>query len=117
MCEIATVYGCDRPKARKPHQCVECYGTIQVGEKYHKHHGIWDGQALDYKVCEDCESLRSDADESCSCNEDRTCFGSLWETVFESREPKWITRFMEIKRKRGGKTEQWMLKKEQGLLK
>jgi hypothetical protein len=110
--EMPSVYGCDQPKARKEHKCFECRGKISIGEKYHKHHGIWDGSAADYKVCDDCEALRKDADKDCSCVEDGTAFGELYETVFESREPEFIKRFMDIQRKRGSAIPDWMSKRE-----
>lgn len=116
MCEMPSVYACDRPKARKEHRCCECRGTIQVGEKYRKHHGIWDGSAADYKVCEDCETLREEVDAEIAHREDCTAFGELYETVFESRELKWITRYMNTQRKRGANIPEWMIKREAEIL-
>ncbi len=112
MCELPSVYSCDVRTSRKEHVCCECRGKINAGEKYHYHHGIWDGRADDFKVCTDCEAIREVIDEDVAHPEDRTAFGELWETVFESRELKWIAPFMETRRKRGAKIEEWMTKLE-----
>ena len=108
MCDLPSVYRCDRPTARKDHKCCECLGTILAGEKYHKHHGIWDGSAATYKVCEDCESLRSEMDKGESDPEWITAFGNLYESVFNSCVTSLIKRYLEIKRKRGATIQPWM---------
>ena len=113
MCELATVYACEKPKARKQHECCECRGVIQIGETYHKHHGLWDSWST-YKVCNECEDLRTLVDAGVH-GEDITAFGELWESVFESREPHFIKAFMTTRRGRGAKIEEWMTKREQEL--
>lgn len=113
MCEIPSVYGCDQPKARKDHQCYECLGVIAKGENYFKHHGVWDGTGGTFKVCSDCETLRSEADEGIQCSEFKTPFGYLWESVFENGDATLIKKFMGIKRKRGGRIKDWMLEREE----
>ncbi len=112
MCELPSVYGCDRPTARKDHKCCECRGTILAGEKYHKHHGIWDGSASTFKVCEDCESLRAEVDKDERDPEWLTAFGNLYESVFESREISLIKRYLDIKRKRGSTIQPWMTERD-----
>lgn len=108
MCEMPSVYECDRPKARKPHECCECRGAIEVGERYHKHHGIWDGAADTFKVCEDCEALRADIDRDVTDFEFKTPFGYLHESVLNGGDPVFIKRFLDIKRKRGATIQPWM---------
>ena len=116
MCEMPTVYQCDRPTARKEHKCYECRGAIRPGEKYRKHHGIWDGQPGDYKVCDQCEDLRTLVDAGVAHSEDKTAFGQLYETVFESRDLHWIRAYLSNARARGGQVLEWMTKREAELL-
>ncbi len=116
MCEMPTVYACDRPTARKEHKCYECRGVIRVGEKYHKHHGIWDGSASTYKVCNECEALRMKADDGARDNEDRTPFGGLYETVFESRDAALIVPYLTNARARSAAIPEWQTKRESELL-
>lgn len=112
MSDLPSVYSCTRPKARKEHQCCECRGAIQPGEHYHKFWGIWGGDMNAYKTCADCEALRTEVDKDISHRDDSTPFSLLYETVFESREPKWIATYMATKRKRGAKIQDWMIKRE-----
>lgn len=107
MKENPEVYQLDKPKARKPHQCYECVGTIEPGEVYHRHHGIWD-EPRTFKVCLDCDKLRADIDAGLRYDE-RTGFGELPEAVIEGRFPRYIERFIAIKQKRGAKVhESWI---------
>lgn len=112
MLEMPTVYRCDCPTARKEHKCCECRGVISTGEKYHYHHGIWDGRGDSFKVCADCEALRSECDKDEHDLEFQTGLGMLLESVFESRDPVLIKRFMETKRKRGAAILPWMVQRE-----
>lgn len=112
MCEMPSVYQCDRPKARKEHRCCECRGVIQVGEIYNKHHGIWGGEAADYKVCNECEELRALVDAGVAHSEDKTPFQQLYETVFDSRNLQWIRAYLSNARARGGQVLEWMVKRE-----
>lgn len=107
--ERPSCYGHEQRKARKAHKCCECAGIIQAGETYHYHHGIWDGEASDYKVCLDCEALKSECDSD-SHPDECTAFGELSDTVAGCLrgEPEFFVRFMEIKRKRGATIPAWM---------
>ena len=106
MCEMPSCYGHKERKARKAHKCCECRGTILPDEKYHYHHGIWDGSALDYKVCVDCEALRSECDRDARYDE-RTPFEGLIDSV-QQVSAELFMRFVEIKRRRGATVPQWM---------
>lgn len=112
MCEMPQVYGCDKPKARKEHRCYECRGAIAIGEVYHKHHGIWEGEASTFKVCADCEAMRFEVDNGTVNPDCITAFGELYESVFESDDAALIKRFMDIMRKRGAKIRPWMIERE-----
>ncbi len=112
MCEMPSVYQCDWPTARKEHTCCECHGKIAAGEKYHKHHGIWDGEADTFKVCDDCEALRAEVDKNEKDPEFKTAFGELYESVFETHYLPLVKRFMDIKRKRGAAIQPWMVERE-----
>lgn len=116
MCEMSIVYDCDKRKARKEHKCCECRGVIQVGETYNYHHGIWSDGPEQYKTCLECEVLRDDIDMELNKNScyrgESTPFGSLYESIFEVRTLEVVSRFLNIKRKRGAKIEEWMLQRE-----
>jgi hypothetical protein len=107
-CETPEIYCCDKPKARREHKCCECAGTIFKGEIYHRHHGIFDGDAFTYKVCVDCENLRAEVDKDCTYVEERTAFDYLYESVFERRDLEEMRKFLEIKTKRNASIPQWM---------
>lgn len=110
MCEMPSCYGHEERKARKAHNCSECHGTIQPGERYHHHHGVWDGKASDYKVCADCEALRAECDKDARQDDERTPFEGLSESVdgMWPHSPEVLVRFVEIKRRRGATVPQWM---------
>lgn len=111
MCEIPSCYGHEERKARKAHTCCECRGTINPGEKYHYHHGVWGDEARDYKVCSDCDRLRADCDRG-AWPDELTPFGHLHDSVEGARgdSPDLLARFVEIKRRRGATVPQWMVK-------
>jgi hypothetical protein len=109
MVEMPSCYGHEERKARKAHKCCECRGTIPPGEVYHYHHGVWVGEARDYKVCADCEALRAECDRDARHNE-RTPFEGLIESVGAmcTNAPEILARFSAIMRRRGAKVPQWM---------
>ena len=107
MCEMPSCYGHEERKARRAHKCCECHGAIQPGEKYHYHHGVWDGEASDYKVCADCEALRTECDRDAR-HDECTPFEGLHDSVEGIGDPVLFVRFVEIKRRRGATVPQWM---------
>jgi hypothetical protein len=56
---ILRAYTLNIPTARKEHRCVECSQIIKIGEKYNYHHGKFNGQYHNFKVCTNCDILRS----------------------------------------------------------
>jgi len=104
MCDydLPDAYEHSERKARKQHRCCECHGTISTGEHYHYHSGIWNGQPASYKVCRDCDELRSLVEGLTSC---RAPFEGLVDELIEmssigsgaARE-----QFNSIAKKRGG---------------
>ena len=99
MCDLPRVYSDSTPKARKEHRCCECRGTISVGEVYHIFSGYWDSWST-FKTCDDCQELRKDIANNLD-NEEWPIFGQLNDDIFEGRDNGEITRFMDIRRKRG----------------
>ena len=85
------------------------------GEKYFKHHGIWDGSGDTFKVCCDCEQLKNDVDKRESDPELKTPFEHLYESIFESRDLDLIRRFIGIKQNRGATIKKWMVDKMESL--
>jgi hypothetical protein len=45
-------------KARKTHQCEECWRTITPGELYARHAGSWEGDFFTNVACGHCAELR-----------------------------------------------------------
>lgn len=56
----AEVYVATTPKAKKPHRCCECRGTIRVGETYERVFMVYCGDASTSKTCMDCVALWCD---------------------------------------------------------
>ena len=54
----AEVYVATTPKARKSYRCDECGKPIQIGDKYERAFGVWEGSASTYFTCERCFDLR-----------------------------------------------------------
>lgn len=101
-CERPQCYGVEQRKARRRHRCCECEGWIEPGETYHYHHGVWDGEGSDYKVCVECENLRGEVNASIQSFEDMCPFTCLEEFVREIArdDPTLLARFNEIQKKR-----------------
>lgn len=53
-----TFYHAAIRKARKEHQCKECWRTIKAGEKYEHVRGKWDGEVGTFDTCEHCLALK-----------------------------------------------------------
>lgn len=109
--EMPSVYACDERKARKDHKCCECRGIISKGEVYFYHHGIWDGQAESFKICSDCEVLKTEIDKDVKEDDEKTAFTGLYSSVFERGELVFMQKYLDIKTKRHAKIEDWMIKK------
>ena len=109
MCEMARVYSCVMRKARRAHRCCECRGTIEPGEIYHYHKGIWDDGPASYKVCYDCEKLRKDLDNGVKY-EDVTPFEGLWDSVdgASADNPAVARMWIAILEKRGQEVPVWL---------
>jgi hypothetical protein len=101
MCEIAKAYWCETRKAKKQHQCCECLGTIEVGEKYNYYRGIWD-EPYSFKVCLDCGDLREEVDKEITDPEERTAFTELACSVIESQDKEFVHEFLAILHMRRG---------------
>lgn len=98
-------------RARKPHQCHECRGTITPGESYEHVRGKWEGDVYTFKTCALCLELRQWATISVPC----FCFsyGDLHENVRDMVDGvkgdaprgfvfEWGRRMIAIQRKRFG---------------
>lgn len=98
------------PTARVEHKCCECEGTISKGEKYHKHSGIWDGEASAYKVCQECEQLRVEVDRLITDKYEGTAFGELFDAVTERNcDPALLARYVDNALRRGAVVPPWVL--------
>lgn len=107
--EMPECYRKTERKARVAHRCCECHGEIKPGELYFYHSGIWAGEPSSYKICCDCEKLRTEIDATISDRWDQLAFGELQDWVFESDPQNGLmVPFIEIKRKRGAAIPEWM---------
>lgn len=107
-CEMPEAYALAVPMARKEHKCCECHGVIAKGEKYHRHSGIWDGEAATYKVCLDCDALRSVVDKNSRYLDEQCPLGGLEESVCEGHDESERAAFRAIKVKRGAGVPEWL---------
>lgn len=76
-----SVFNQKNRKARKQHQCCECYSEISSGEEYQFTSGIWDGEPSSYKICLSCVELRDDYHDKTG---EQAGFGYLKETISEA---------------------------------
>lgn len=97
-CEMPSVFNQTKPRARKRHQCCECRGWIEAGERYEYSWGIWDGEANTYKTCNGCAQLRNELGKLSKC-----CvpFTGLLEELQESDDIALMGRFEAIRIQRG----------------
>lgn len=100
MSEYAEVCICDKPKARKEHRCCECGGIIGIGEIYHRYHGVFDGSGFTYKMCPECDQLRTIIDVDTPSYEEYVAFTELEEVVSEIDELEILIAFLTIKEQR-----------------
>lgn len=113
MCERPDVYGRELIRARKAHRCCECHGTIYPRDLYHRHSGLWDGAWATFKVCEDCEQIRTEILGTVDLD-DGLEFGGLTEIVLDGCDTNLMRRFIEIMRRREASIPEWILKRERG---
>jgi len=101
-CELPEFMSESNPRARKPHQCCECHGTIQPGEQYHYVAGGWAGDFQVYKTCPDCWELRH---RLCNGRRADECpgFGWLREECEEHDTTGPLRKLLEIALKRQSK--------------
>lgn len=69
------------PTARKPHQCGECYRTINPGETYRRWRWLYDGRFVSVKQCAHCRAAGVWLDE--------VCRGYLIGSIAEELESHW----------------------------
>jgi len=106
--DMPEVYQLDTPRARKAHRCCECHGTIQPGETYHRHHGVFDGACFTCAVCVDCDALRDEIEKGRRWDEP-VPFDGLHDELIEIEDADRFARFVAIKLRRGAPVPQWML--------
>ena len=69
-------------KARKPHKCEECGGTIPARAEYEYASGVHDGSAFSVKTCAGCASVR--AAYVCGFFYHGTLWDSMKQNVFDN---------------------------------
>lgn len=70
-------YSTTFPKAKKQHQCEECFRKIEIGQAYQNTAGKYDGDFYVYKICLDCMNIQ----QGLSCG--NIVYGNLWEQIYE----------------------------------
>jgi predicted RNA-binding Zn-ribbon protein involved in translation (DUF1610 family) len=85
MCDIdydpATVWDEQAVRARRPHECMECSGTIKPGEDYVRVGCLFEGSWSTLIRCAPCDFL-ADAIETLECgDEGQILFGGLGEEI------------------------------------
>ena len=68
MCEIdfgesAELWSERNVRARKPHKCSCCGGSIKAGEMYIRHFSVGDGSPTSEKCCLPCDAMRDEFDK------------------------------------------------------
>lgn len=107
--EMPVAYECEFRMARKDHKCCECQGSILSGEQYYNHHGVWDGRGETFKVCHECESLRTEMNADINNWDEKIHFTGLAEHVVEMGIIKYLKKLLEIKEKRKGPITKYMV--------
>jgi len=84
--EYPSVFDAELRCARKEHRCIECRGTIAIGEKYHYASGCTDGKWWHVRSCLACERVRDlvfdyEVAEGCSETDANCPYGELREYV------------------------------------
>jgi hypothetical protein len=100
MCEFPAVYHMKARRARKEHRCCECGGKILSGESYNYHCGVWDGQGRSFKVCVDCDRLRTRINAGVDAD-DTVPFCYLLETVRDRGVANEVREMLRVMRMRG----------------
>lgn len=76
-------------KARKEHRCIECGGTIQVGESYQYVFSVYEGNATTDHTCMKCVAIRAEVqrvEESHGCHGSEAIppYGELGSALYEA---------------------------------
>lgn len=106
-------------KARKIHKCCECRGAIQLGEKYHKFSGVWNGDFDTFKRCLDCHALAIEIESQNEndfgrSEENNVWFYGLTDHVAESDGEERLSKLVAIMQKRGATVPQWAIDRLKG---
>lgn len=116
MCMIDGADGCNTfssdhfPKARKLHKCEECGRAIHIGERYHYHAWLYDGDFGTSKMCAHCEVAGQWLQDNCG----GYLVGSVWEDVeehvseFRYQKPACLARLMRLQI---GRRRKWLIKR------
>lgn len=97
-----SVYNESNPVAKKEHKCSECRRSIEIGERYCRVEGCWDGDWHTFKTCRHCvamaDVMRSISECFCPSmgnmlvdffDDDRDGHGSLPARLYHSARRKW----------------------------
>lgn len=75
-------------KARKSHRCSACGTRIDVGTRYNRFSGKFDGDMFSIATCSDCYWIR----EAFTCEQDEHIPSEvLWDTMHENVFPEMTT--------------------------
>lgn len=92
-CEMIQAYRRITRKARKAHECCECETTIQPGEDYRYHSGVFEGSGVDYKQCLFCAEMYEEVMAGACYPEEGPAFEHLLEYITECEDEARIAAF------------------------
>lgn len=95
------------PKARKPHRCCECRGTIAVGEVYEVASGVWPDGPARFKTCADCARIREVVQKMVNPEDVAIC--GLMEELTEGDHGEFLREWVACAQRRGAKLPGWLL--------
>lgn len=110
MSDYAKVQRDETRKARKEYRCCECAGIIREREKYHIFTGLWDNWQQ-YRTCFHCDELRKELVNDGHSDWEDLWFGNLIYYIFDSDNPLWMKKMIDIMYKRATVVPDWMLKR------
>lgn len=77
-CDGPKVSATTTPRARKVIRCEECGKDIAAGERYERHHGLYEDAWYTNKTCMPCVAVR----DHFACN--GWIFGQVWSDISEN---------------------------------
>lgn len=98
-CEVPSLFLRSWKTARKPHQCCECRGIIQPGDRHEITEGVWDHRWDRLRTCIECVQCRDWNDAQLDRGDCPPCLGQLFEDMPEEELPDHVLAIIHSARK------------------